>query len=253
MSERYHRNRIYISSEEQERIKNYRILFGGAGIGSNIAECALRMGFEHITIVDGDRVEVSNLNRQNYTVDDIGSFKAEALTKRLQSICPEAVIDYHTCFIDRSNVKQLIAGHDAAINALDFTSDIPFVFDRDCRELHIPVLHPYNFGWAGFVAVVTSDSQSLNVLSDSYEGFELKVARHAIDAFDANSENKQWLASVIDRYGKEQNTLPPPQLAIGSWIVSGLCATALFHLATGREVRLFPEFYFSSLLTDGIT
>jgi len=38
-------------------------LLGGAGIGSIIAECALRFGFENIVIVDGDRVELSNLNR----------------------------------------------------------------------------------------------------------------------------------------------------------------------------------------------
>ena len=38
--ERYSRNRIYISEEEQERIKQVRLLLGGAGIGSNIAECA---------------------------------------------------------------------------------------------------------------------------------------------------------------------------------------------------------------------
>ena len=63
--ERYSRNRIYISDEEQQRIKQVHILLGGAGIGSIIAECALRFGFENITIVDGDKVDESNLNRQN--------------------------------------------------------------------------------------------------------------------------------------------------------------------------------------------
>ena len=66
MEERYCRNRIYVKESEQEAIKKYRILLGGAGIGSIIAECALRFGFENITIVDGDKVELSNLNRQNY-------------------------------------------------------------------------------------------------------------------------------------------------------------------------------------------
>ncbi|MEG2310301.1 MAG: ThiF family adenylyltransferase, partial [Chryseobacterium sp.] len=49
---RYARNRLYIQEEEQEIIKNTPILFAGCGIGSNIAECALRFGFENITIVD---------------------------------------------------------------------------------------------------------------------------------------------------------------------------------------------------------
>ena len=41
--ERYSRNRIYVSEEEQEKIRRTRILLGGAGIGSIIAECALRL------------------------------------------------------------------------------------------------------------------------------------------------------------------------------------------------------------------
>lgn len=61
---RYARNRLYIQEEEQEIIKNTPILFAGCGIGSNIVECALRFGFENITIVDGDTIELSNLNRQ---------------------------------------------------------------------------------------------------------------------------------------------------------------------------------------------
>ena len=46
MEERYSRNRIYVRSEEQQFIRNYRILSGGAGIGGIIAECALRFGFD---------------------------------------------------------------------------------------------------------------------------------------------------------------------------------------------------------------
>ena len=63
MEKMYSRNRIYIKPDEQEKIKHFRVLLGGAGIGSIIAECALRMGFETITIIDGDKVEkiVSNL------------------------------------------------------------------------------------------------------------------------------------------------------------------------------------------------
>lgn len=84
MEERYNRNRIYVSEEEQDKTRETRILLGGAGIGSIIAECALRFGFEDIVIVDGDKVELSNLNRQNYEKRDIGKSKAECLAKRLQ-------------------------------------------------------------------------------------------------------------------------------------------------------------------------
>ena len=120
MEERYSRNRLYVSEREQSIIKDYKIFLGGAGIGSIVAECALRLGFEHITIVDGDKVERSNLNRQNYTENDIGRYKAECLAERLLSINPDAQIDFHTEFLTPDNIEEMLNEHDVAINALDF-------------------------------------------------------------------------------------------------------------------------------------
>ena len=130
--ERYSRNRIYIPPENQDRIRQARILLAGAGIGSIIAECALRLGFEKITIIDGDKVELSNLNRQNYTVADIGQYKAEALCRRLKSINPDADIRHVNAFINEDNVKGMVDGCDIAVNALDFKDRTPFVFDEIC-------------------------------------------------------------------------------------------------------------------------
>ena len=155
-----------MSEKEQSVIKDYKIFLGGAGIGSIVAECALRFGFEHITIVDGDKVEQSNLNRQNYTENDIGRYKAECLAERLLSINPDAQIDYHTEFLNPNNIEEMLNGHNVAINALDFKDDTPFVFDRICKERKIPVLHPYNFGWAGFVTIVDPLGHSLSELAD---------------------------------------------------------------------------------------
>ena len=104
MNERYSRNRLYVTEDEQQQIKNTKILLGGAGIGSIIAECALRFGFENITIVDGDKVEESNLNRQNYSNSDIGKYNAACLKKRLMDINPHANIAHHNVYIDRDNV-----------------------------------------------------------------------------------------------------------------------------------------------------
>ena len=152
--DRYSRNRIYVSEEEQERVRKTRILLGGAGIGSIIAECALRFGFEDIVIVDGGKVQLSNLNRQNYVESDVGKYKAECLAKRLLKINPKANIQFYNTFIDHDNVNELLERVDIAINALDFKSDLPFVFDELCSRKKIPVLYPYNFGWGAFLTIV---------------------------------------------------------------------------------------------------
>ena len=155
MNTRYVRNRIYLTSEDQEIIKNYPIILGGSGLGSIIAECALRFGFENITIVDGDKVELSNLNRQNYTEDDIATTKVSAIKKRLLSINKNAIINVHDCFLTIENTEEYIGDHKIAINALDFNSDVPLFFDEVCQKKNIPVLHPYNLGWAGLVTVIS--------------------------------------------------------------------------------------------------
>lgn len=247
MEEKYNRNRIYILPDEQEKIKHFRVLIGGAGIGSIIAECALRMGFEDITIVDGSKVEESDLNCQNYLLTDIGSYKVERLAQRLASINPKANIRVVKDFITNDNVGKMLEGKDVAINALGFRNDIPFVFDKICSERNITVLHPYNFGWAGFLTVVDPDGKSLQSLSDKTLDFDLKVTEYVLGYQAFWMQPQEWLEKAVKQYQRENGTLPPPQLSVASWITAGLCTHALFNIATGKNVKKFPKFYLSSI------
>ena len=128
--ERYSRNRVYVREEQQSRIKFFKIIIAGAGIGGVIAECLLRFGFETLTIIDDEVVEESDLNHQNYTHNDIGSPKVNALKRRLMEINPDANISIIDGAIDKDNVEGLVKGHDIAINALKYDSDVPFLFDE---------------------------------------------------------------------------------------------------------------------------
>ncbi|MCD7975709.1 MAG: ThiF family adenylyltransferase [Tannerellaceae bacterium] len=250
MEERYIRNRIYILEDEQQLIKEAKILLAGAGIGSIIAECALRFGFEHITIVDGDKIEMSNLNRQNYTENDIGRYKAEVLAHRLSLINPRATIISHSCFIDKENVERIIEGHQIAVNALDFNSGIPFIFDEICKKYNIPVLHPYNLGWAGMLTVVKPDSISLSQLSEEYHNFELRMAEYILRYGRFWNEPQEWLEKIVSEYKNEEEALPPPQLSIASWIIAGYSVNAMYNLVTKKDLKTFPKFYLSSILDD---
>lgn len=237
-----------MSEREQNMVKDYKIFLAGAGIGSIVAECALRFGFEYITIVDGDKVERSNLNRQNYTENDIGRYKAECLAERLLSINPDAHISFYTEFLSPGNIEKMLNRHDVAVNALDFKDKTPFVFDEICKGWNIPVLHPFNFGWAGVVAVVDPLGHSISELAEEPKGFELKVAEYVVGHGAFWNQPKEWLDKIVTQYKEESELLPPPQLSIASWITAGLCTTAMAHLATGKSLNYFPKFYLSSLL-----
>lgn len=244
---RYARNRIYITNEEQALIKRTSILLGGAGIGSVIAECLLRMGFENLTIIDGDVVELSNLNRQNYTELDLLKPKTEALKKRLLAINKNANITAHHCFLTPDNVTDYISNHDIAINALDFSTEVPLLFDKTCQNLNIPILHPYNLGWGALVLVVGS-RKGLDTLCKTDKALsELKVVEYASGYSRFWGDPVKWLEDVIEKYKKEKEPLPPPQLSIASWLVASMCTQIAFDIVTKKPVKTFPEFYLNYL------
>lgn len=241
----YNRNELYITTKQQEVIKNFKVLLGGCGIGSNIAECALRLGFENITLVDGDFVEATNLNRQNYETVDIGLSKVEALKKRLSGINPVATITTENCFLDKNNLAGYLTNHKAAINALDFESVAPLVFDEECQNRNIPVIHPYNIGWATLVFVIQPQGPNLKDISADYENLDEKVVSFFSRRLKGSA--RRWISDILVAYQNKHEKSSPPQLSVGSWLAAGVSANLLFRLALGKPVKSFPDFYFSTI------
>jgi len=251
MESRYIRNRIYLKEEEQEAIKRCPIILAGSGIGSVIAECALRLGFENMTIVDFDHVELSNLNRQNYTEEDLYSTKVDAIKNRLLSINKNANITIHDSCLTSDNIASLVTGHEIAINALDFVSNAPLEFDKVCQENNVHVLHPYNLGWGGLVTIVIPEGPSIDILEDYSKKFsEMNMVEYATGYMKFWGEPQNWIDNVIDEYKNEKESLSPPQLSIGSWLVASMCTHALFRICTGKQFKKFPEFYFSTIMDN---
>ena len=243
MIERYSRNYLYINSDQQSRVANTTLLFGGAGIGSVIAEAALRLGFRNMIVYDGDEVELSNLNRQNYLHDDIQYAKVERLQRRLIAIDPSVNISYQKVFLTEDNVKEYIQKADIAINAIDYNTDAPFMFDRVCMEQNLPVIHPFNFGWAGCAYVVMPDGQQFSSIQNKNEAFEVTLARHTLEYLkNKTGQSYGWLYDTISEFNAHSD-VPPPQLSVGSWITAGLVTHALFCLVNDIPVKIFPEPY----------
>lgn len=101
------------------------ILFGLGGVGSWAAECLVRTGIKHLTIVDADIVAESNINRQlPALVSTIGKSKVEVMRRRLLEIAPDAVIHVRE---ERYNAETAagydLAGYDYVIDAIDSLSD----------------------------------------------------------------------------------------------------------------------------------
>ncbi len=110
----------YLKPKQLTSIQSKKIGIGGAGgLGSNVAMILTRTGFCHFEIIDKDLVEASNLNRQDYTLADIGQPKVEALKKRILSINPEARVDIHHRSWDETTGGGLFNGYDVIVEAFD--------------------------------------------------------------------------------------------------------------------------------------
>ncbi len=94
MDDFFSRSEALLGAETMESLRTKRvILFGVGGVGSYAAEALIRTGLTHLTIVDGDTVQPSNVNRQlPATRETIGRPKVEVLRERLLTINPEAEI-----------------------------------------------------------------------------------------------------------------------------------------------------------------
>jgi molybdopterin/thiamine biosynthesis adenylyltransferase/rhodanese-related sulfurtransferase len=110
-----------IGSSGQVKIKNSKVLCVGAGgLGSTVLYYLAAAGVGTIGIIDGDRVELSNLQRQIlYTTVDIGQSKAEQAQKRLQALNPECTIYSYPTRLSVDNAFELIAQYDLVVDATD--------------------------------------------------------------------------------------------------------------------------------------
>ena len=92
---------------------------GLGGLGSNIAISLARVGIGKLILIDFDRVDISNLHRQQYKATQIGKYKAQALAENLQEIAPYLEVRAVTARITEENYMDLLHDADVICEAFD--------------------------------------------------------------------------------------------------------------------------------------
>lgn len=92
---------------------------GLGGLGSNIAMALARAGIGKLILIDFDRVDISNLHRQQYKASQIGRYKTEALWENIKEIAPYTELEIHTISITRSNAAELLKDAGIICEAFD--------------------------------------------------------------------------------------------------------------------------------------
>ena len=122
----FKRSKLLLGDEAMERMARKRvIIFGVGGVGSWCAESLIRSGVCHLTIVDFDKVDVTNVNRQLMaTTETVGRVKVDALRERLLSINPSAEITaLQQVFTAETAESFHLEDYDYIIDAIDSLKD----------------------------------------------------------------------------------------------------------------------------------
>ena len=109
-----------IGENLSKKLENTTVAVCGlGGLGSNIAVSLVRAGIGKLILADFDRVDITNLNRQQYTVDDIGRYKTEALSRYLKHISPYINICAYTEKMNINNYERILKNADIVCEAFD--------------------------------------------------------------------------------------------------------------------------------------
>ena len=158
LNERYikHVNFNKIGAEGQKVLCNSSVvIIGAGGLGSNFANHFVRAGFKKVRIIDKDKVELSNLQRQwLYDEQDIGSYKAQAAVKKLSKVNSTIQIEAVVSEFNEANAKELIEGFDIVMDATD-NFKTRHIIDAICFELKTP--------WV-FTGILGAEAQTMAIV-----------------------------------------------------------------------------------------
>lgn len=126
------------------------LIIGVGGVGQHVSTYLITNGIKDLTILDFDKVEISNLNRQILlTEKDIGKYKVDVVKEALKAKNSDANIHSINAKVDKSNINEIITSEfDVVVDALD-NWEGKFLISDECHKKHIPFLHVGVDGMSG--------------------------------------------------------------------------------------------------------
>lgn len=245
----FRRTWAFISKPQLLKRMNTKILCGGVGISSQAIELLIKCGFLNITFADGDIVQVTNCNRQNYKFSQGGDNKAIALEERLVEInhCGQYTAIPH--FLNEKSLKKLLPLVDIFINSIDFDNSA-FVHSHSlCKEIGVKEMFPFVLGRRAVVIVIDESSPSfLDYFNESEpELLKMKILEFCVDEITSkvNDVQKEELLNSLSLYNSYGTLFESdPQFGTGVYNYSALVEEIISNVVDGKKVESFPRIYF---------
>lgn len=244
----FSRNWLFIDAKLQRKLGEIKLLVIGSGIGSRVAEEAVRIGIRHITVADGDTVSASNLNRQNYVYQDIGRNKAIVCAERMLAINPAAEITAIDEFLEEQWLQRLIPEHDFIVNAIDFDAAEFPVCREICKRHKKTEFFPFNLGFASTLTIFMGEGKG--AWKDFFSNVDHVSLKYQIVEHVLNSLPPDQAEYMLRKYQIYLNTLNDgsypgydPQLSVAGALSAILTVAKIVTILQGEAVRQFPYFY----------
>lgn len=139
---------MLIGQENVERLQNSTVMIAGlGGVGGTAFEALLRSGIGHFILIDSERFDETNLNRQILcTKDTVGKLKVEAARERAQSIDGSVDVQTYPVFIDENNINSFLdLKPSLVVDAIDSVPSKVFLL-ASCVKRGIPVVSSMGAG-----------------------------------------------------------------------------------------------------------
>lgn len=232
---RFMRTQMLLGQEGMECLKQATVMVVGLGaVGGYALEALARSGIGHLILVDFDRFDETNINRQILALDStVGKLKTEVAAARVKDINPSCLVEIKNVFVDKDNLADIFAiKPDFVVDAIDSLG-------AKCALLE--------FLWREEIAFISSMGAALktnpadiavSTLDKSQNCALARKVRHQLKSQGVN------LAEVPCVYSKEQPKLPQtailaPQEDGARNIMGSLpTITAIFGLTLANEIIL---------------
>lgn len=159
-----------------EKLQSARVcILGAGGLGSNIAVMLARSCVGTIHIVDFDEVDISNLNRQYYFINDIGKKKTEAIKNIIENINPFVKVETENIKVTQENIGRILKGENIIVEAFDRAETKAMVVN-EVLENHPEKIIISGSGMAGIGngndMKTRKVSEKLYICGDGYSDYE---------------------------------------------------------------------------------
>lgn len=240
------RNKNLITQAEQKRYREMTVGIAGLSVGSAVAEALVRTGGpKALKIADFDEIEISNLNRVQGGLPDVGQNKTWVVARRVWEVDPFARLVLYDRGLNQNNLKRFILSRpklDVFIDEMD-NLELKIEARAVCRQHRIPVLMATDNGDGVILDVERFDLEPRRLM---FHGLEKKLSKMNLPKLTY----KQWAKLATEIIGPAYLTArmkrslrqigktisAVPQLGTGAMIAGAAVAYALRLLANGERL-----------------